>query len=459
MNDSGAGGAVAQTVRCAERAASRGGTEPLFPPGHPFAQLVRASYTDLCRRVSPYDINLLFNQTADPNDPRSAFRKDYGALLGPGMNLIMPTAGAYLCTPGANRVYLPEGTDRTLITYLQSVGFLGEALIHKGVDEIVPMARRAGRPVYSIDDFGEGADDITANSLRNMQMVNSKETVTLLSRFAAPEVRKDMFDVGDADFHAAWSPGHKVYIKTCNTENAGEGVFPVSSLEEFRAEMEGIRERTRAYGLNPIVVIQPEVRGVNKSFQIFLDKDEAAPIPVVALTDQLVAADGKKYAGSINHPVTAERLAVVAPAILDLVRGIREHCPGSFGFVMCDYFEREDGSIVIYDPGLRPSSNTGAAMVKLWAEEATGQSVGVSNSPWFDFGEPGIPYEEIARRLGDLADPEHIADQRLGVLPRGHNPIQGKTRFIVVTPEPDDYEEFRRELEERIIRPELRRPA
>lgn len=36
-------------------------------------------------------------------------------------------------------------------------------------------------------------------------------------------------------------------------------------------------------------------------------------------------------------------------------------------------------------------------------------------------------------------------------LPGGHNPIQGKTRFIIITPTPDDYEPFRAELEQRII--------
>jgi hypothetical protein len=91
-------------------------------------------------------------------------------------------------------------------------------------------------------------------------------------------------------------------------------------------------------------------------------------------------------------------------------------------------------------------------MVKLWVEEATGQSAGVANSPWFDFGEPGITYAEIVRRLGKFADPEQIVATRYGVLPRGHNPIQGKSRFIIITPEPEDYGEFRAELEQRVIR-------
>ncbi|MBW2526727.1 MAG: hypothetical protein JRI23_21265, partial [Deltaproteobacteria bacterium] len=437
---------ASQVERARNAARARGDDEALFAQGHRFARLVRASYSRICDSLAPYDINLLFNQTADPSDPRSAFRKDYGALLGPGMNLIMPTAGAYMCSPGQNRVFLPERTDRTLAEYLQRVGFLGEVVFHDGEAAMLVELRRSGRRVYSIDDLGPGVDELTANSLAHMEFLNSKETVRQLSAYAAEETHKDVFAVTADDYHAAAKPGRRVYLKTCNTENAGEGVFPVDTLEQFLAELEGIRARTEQYGLNRTLVIQPEILGDNKSFQIFLRPDEPERVPVVALTDQLVDPDGKKYAGSLNHVVTTERTAVVAEAILDLVDRIGEHCPGAFGFVMCDYFEQDEGRIVTFDPGLRPSSNTGAAMVKLWVEEAAGQSAGVTNSPWFDFGEPGITYAEIVRRLGKYADPDYIVSERLGVLPRGHNPIQGKTRFIIVTPEPEDYPEFRAEL-------------
>jgi hypothetical protein len=260
-----------------------------------------------------------------------------------------------------------------------------------------------------------------------------------------------MFEVTEEDFAAAHEPGRRVFIKTCNTESAGEGIFPVSSLEEFRTELAGIRERTVKYDLNRMLVLQPEVVGVNKSFQIFMHPGTVQTIEVVALTDQLVGDDGKKYAGSINHDLTPERLEIVGPAIIDLVDRLRGLCPDAVGFVMCDYFERPDQTVAIYDPGLRPSSNTGAAMVKRWVEEASGETAGVANSPWFDFGAPGLPYAEIVKRLGDYADPDYILANRLGVLPRGHNHIQGKSRFLIITPERDDYAEFRAELEARII--------
>jgi hypothetical protein len=442
-----------ERARAAREAREASGErEEFFPEGHPLRRLVRASYSSLCEALADYDLNLLFNQTADPDDPRSAFRKDYGTLLGPGMNLIMPTAGAYLCSPGRNRVFLPAQTDRTLSDYLQRAGFLGEVVYHHGLADMLSDLRREGRRVYSIDDLGPGTDDCTANSQRNMEIANSKQMVRALSAYAAEELHKDMFEVGEEDFQALHVPGRRVYLKTCNTENAGEGVFPVADLAEFEAALTEIRERTRRYGLNPTLVLQPEIVGRNKSFQIFLDPWDPDRIPVVALTDQLIGPDGKKYAGSVNHVVTSERLEVVGPAILDLVDRIWEHCPGALGFVMCDYFEQEDDRIVTFDPGLRPSSNTGAAMVKLWIEETAGVATTVTNSPWVDAGEPGLPYRVVEDRLGAYADPDVIVAQRFGALPRGHNHLQGKTRLIIITPTAEDYPAFREEIEQRVAR-------
>ena len=440
-----------QVQTAAAAANGRGDTAELFPPGHRLSRLVRASYSSICQALAGYDLNLLFNQSADASDPRSAFRKDYGALLGPGMNLIMPTAAAYMCSPGENRVFLPSGTDKTLAAYLQRVGFMGEVLYHDGLDQMCQDLRAAGRKVYSIDDLGQGTDDCTANTHANMVAVNSKEMVAKLSSYAATERHRDMFEVQDSDFTELCPPGRLLYLKTCNTENAGEGVYPVASLEDFNRTLDEVRQKTRRYDLNRTLVLQPQIVGKNKSFQIFLDPADPGRVQVVALTDQLIGDDGKKYAGSVNHVVTAENLEVVGDAVLDLVDRTLEQCPGSFGFIMCDYFEQDNGGIVIFDPGLRPSSNTGAAMVKLWVEEVSGQEAAVANSPWFDFKEPGIRYEEIARRLGDLGEPAVIARTQFGVLPRGHNPIQGKTRFIIITPTQQDYADFRAELEGRII--------
>ncbi len=443
-------GGMTQVERVRAMTSARTEPEPFFPAGHPLERLVEGRWTRICEALSPYDIHLRFNQSADDADRRSAFRLDYSSLLGPGMDLLMPTAGAYMCWPGRNRVILPSGTDRTLVEYLQRVGFVGEVVYLDGTDAIVRRQRADGRHTYSIDDMGPDGDDVAVNCLRDMVIGNSKETVGQLSAYAAPEVRKHMSEVGDTDYHDAHQPGRRVFLKACNTENAGEGVFPVETLGEFRATLDDLRTKAERYDLNRTVVIQPEVVGDNKSFQVFLDPARPDEIAVVALTDQLVGPDGKKYAGSINHDVTAKRLEVVGPAILDLVDRLVGLCPDAFGFVMCDYFERPDGTVAVYDPGLRPSSNTGAAMVKCWVEEATGQFAGVANSTWFDFDEPGMPYQKVLDRLGEWADPDYILANRTGVLPRGHNPIQGKTRFLIITPGQDDFEDFKTELQQRV---------
>ncbi len=441
---------IPQVERVAASSAQRPDTGPLFEPGHPLERLEIGRWSAICEAMSPYDINMQFNQSADEDDPRSAFRLDYSSLLGPGMDLLMPTAGAYMCSPGKNRVVLPTRTDRTLVSYLQGIGFLGEVVYHEGMAAIVKGQRADGRRTYSIDDMGPDGDDVAVNSAGDMFIGNSKESVSRLSAYAAPEIRKDMFEVTDADFHETHEPGLRVFIKTCNTESAGEGIHPVESLEEFRETVGSIQAKTRKYDLNPTLVLQPEVVGTNKSFQVFMDPAHPRQIPVVALTDQLVGDDGKKYAGSINHDLTRERLEVVGPAIIDLVDRLKGLCPNAMGFVMCDYFERPDHSVAIYDPGLRPSSNTGAALVKRWIEEATGQFAAVNNSTWFDFDNPGMVYEEVLQRMGEWADPDFIVANRLGALPRGHNHIQGKTRFIIITPTQDDYEGFRAELAARI---------
>jgi hypothetical protein len=355
-----------QVERVAALNTNTGPLAPFFAPDHPLGRLVPGRWTELCGALSGYDINLQFNQSSDPDDPRSAYRLDYSALLGPGMDLLMPTAGAYLCWPGRNRVVLPTRTDPSIVAYLQRIGFLGEVVHHEGMAAITAGQRADGRRTYSIDDMGPEGDDVAVNSLRDMTIGNSKELVGELSAYAAPELRKDMFEVTDADFEAAHRPGRRVFLKTCNTESAGEGIFPVADLAEFRQALGEIRAKTERFDLNRLLVIQPELVGTNKSFQVFLHPDGRPQIPVVALTDQLIGPDGKKYAGSINHDITPERLEVVGPAIIDLVDRLRAMCPQAVGFLMCDYFESPEGEIAIYDPGLRPSGNTAAAMVHRW---------------------------------------------------------------------------------------------
>ena len=78
--------------------------------------------------------------------------------------------------------------------------------------------------------------------------------------------------------------------------------------------IESIRQKQAQFDLRRTLVLQPEIIGANKSFQVLLDPSEPEHVQVVALTDQLVEADGKTYRSSINHPITAETVEHVGAA-------------------------------------------------------------------------------------------------------------------------------------------------
>ena len=77
------------------------------------------------------------------------------------------------------------------VTAVENADFV----VEDGEATMIEELRRSGRRLYSIDDLGEGVDDLTANSQRDMIFTNSKENVTLLSGFAAPELRKELRDL------------------------------------------------------------------------------------------------------------------------------------------------------------------------------------------------------------------------------------------------------------------------
>src|SRR5262249_10799900 len=148
---------------------------------------------------------------------------------------------------------------------------------------------------------------------------------------------------------------------TCNTENAGVGVFIADTAEEFMAHLTEIRGRQRTFGLNRRVVIQPEIEGRNMSFQVLLDPRDRDQVQVVVLTDQIVQADGKTYLASVTHAITAEAIEPIGDAFLDLADRVWARHPDAFGFLMADFFATPAGPVV-YDPGLRPTGNTASAM-------------------------------------------------------------------------------------------------
>jgi hypothetical protein len=376
----------------------------------------------------------------------------------------MPLSGAYLASPGKNAVFFPDaytnpsngksyqGIDQTALKYLADQGFLGDRpgkdyILVSDFDHMRRSLVERGRRVYSVDDLGTAFDPVAANSQEMMNALNSKEHVARFTKYGPQEIKKAAASVTVEDFRSLHRPGLRVFVKTCNTEAAGEGVFPVATEAQFTEIIERLKSQIKEHNLNDLLVLQPEITGKNKSFQVLLDPTNPLEIPVLALTDQLIAADGKSYAGSINHQITPENLRLVGPAIIDMVDRIRAISPTTSGFLMCDYFECQDGKVVLFDPGLRPTGNTPAAMVKLWFEERAGSPITTTSFFVLQFGRP-ILYSEIVDKLGKLSDCQEMLKTGFGVLPWGHNHVSGKSIFTLITPDQSHVDEFGQRVRE-----------
>ncbi len=436
-----------------------------FPEASPLARLTAPTYQGLLSAVAKYDVSFIFN-TSKFDETRQGVRNCYSELHGPGAELVMPLSAVYITDPRRNSVYLPAeyhkrgsdgqekiypGIDLTAIGYLQSAGFLGkDSPIY--VSDLVSLKQdlvRRNRQVYNIDDYGTGFDDVTANRQDQFVRCNSKEHVHTLTKYAPEQVILNVFEVTKEQYDAYSGRGEKVlYVKTCNTENASAGVWRVENQREFEALVEKIRTNTKAHNLSPLIVLQPEILGVNKSFQVFISLEQGADIQVVALTNQIIGPDKVSYAGNINLPITKERLEIIGPAIIDLVDGIKRHDPNTFGFVMCDYFELPDGRVTLFDPGLRPTGNTPSAMAKLWFEQyQPGREVTLTNFVYFSHPTgAGTTYDQVVKKLGSLADPEQILKTSFGVLPWGHNHIAGNSLFMFLTPTAEEVPAFREQV-------------
>jgi hypothetical protein len=421
------------------------GTVRLFPAGHPLERLVAPSFDSIRRSLAGRFISSIWVDSGhDPS--RAGFRPSYDDKYGPGSVNVMPFTATWLSTgpgeePEGNTILLPAAIDRTAVDWMQRHGLLGRVEYVDGIGHLKRLVAASGRKVYSIDDLGEEFDahsDVTAPMSK---WLNAKDDLASLSRFAPRELVKDMYEVTAEDYHRVRGGGGRVFLKTSNTESAGQGVFICNDLAEFEAHLAHNRERQAKWGLNRRLVIQAEIRGRNRSFQVFLDPARPAELQVAAVTDQLVEADGKTYKGSVNYPITAANVEKVGPAMLDMVDRIRARHPDAFGFLMCDYFETDDG-VVIYDPGLRPTGNTATAMALHFARKLTGEDLFVSNFH-LRSGVNGLKFADFAERMGALVDPEELARTRTGVLPWGWNDILGFGVLIGVAPDEGSFEELR----------------
>jgi len=411
--------------------------EPLFAGHHPLRRLVRPTFDTVRRSLRGRAVATLWID-ADVDPARAGFRPSYEAMHGPGAGHLMSFVGAWLSTGpgsegGGNVVYFPEDIDPTLLDYARRVGLLGPCELVPGIAAMKERVARSGRRLYNIDDLGPGFDPWSAVSSGLSRWVNSKDHLRSVTGFGPAEVVKDMYEVTAADFAAARRGEGRVFLKTCNTESAGLGVHIARSEGEFAGHLAAIREQQRRFDLSRRLVIQPEIIGKNCSFQVFLDPERRDEIQVVALSDQLVEADGKTYRSSVNHAILAENVEPVGAAILDMVDRVWARHPEAFGFLMSDYFATSEGPI-IYDPGLRPTGNTATALAAHLARKITGRHFMTKLLP-LPTGREGLNFAGFARRAGALVDPQSLATGGRALMPWGWNPRQGFGMIIAIAPD------------------------
>lgn len=408
--------------------------EPLFPAGHPLRRLVRPTFDTIRRTLrGRFVATIWLDGAMDPG--RAGFRPSYEALHGPGAGHMMAFVAAWLSTgPGSERggniALFTEDVDPTLLAYAERVGLLGPWERVKDLPALRERVARTSLCIYNIDDLGPELDPYAVVSSELSRRMSSKDALRDITGYGPSEVVKDMYDVGPDDFAAAQQGGGRVFLKTCNTENAGLGVFIARTVGEFEAHLATIRGQQARFGLRRELVVQPEIVGENKSFQVLLDPESRGEIQVVALSDQLVEADGKTYRSSINHAITPENVEPVGAAILDMVDHVWAKHPEAFGFMMSDYFATKTGP-VIYDPGLRPTGNTATALAGHLARKLTGRHFTTSLLP-FPTGKAGLSFEGFARRAGALVEPHNLVTEGRALMPWGWNPIQGFGMLIVI---------------------------
>ena len=424
--------------------------ERIFGKEHPCFALTRPTFHTVRRSMGDHLVSAIWMDSSYFPE-RKGFRASYDEQYGEGSVNVMPFIAAWLSSGASgssagNTVLFPEGIDRTLVSYAERIGLLGRHRFVSSLPDFSAAISETGRKLYAIDSMGPDFEEHVLVRDPLHRLLNSKESLKEVSAYAPDEVIKDMHEVALSDYDRVRAAGAgRVYLKTCNTEAAGAGVFVCNSPAEFEEHLAQIRAKQKEHGLNRTLIVQPEIVGRNRSFQVFLDPAEPRSIQVITLTDQLVEDDGITYRGSVNYPPTAENLELLGPLIIDMVARIRARFPEAFGILMCDFFEMPDGTLVAYDPGIRPTGNTATAMAALLARSLTGQVLHVSNFH-IRSNRRAFRFEEFAHGLEGLMGPEAIAEKKRGLMPWGWNDRLGFGVVIGVARDPEDFAALRHEV-------------
>ena len=377
------------------------------------------------------DFDLSFIWRSDKYEPeRRGIRTCMSQRDGLGSDLKMTYSAAYLGATTGSTVYLPSEGDPTLMDYLQRSGLLPGGYVTSGnFDEMMEKATARGKKVYSVDDLGAHRDAISAVSQEAMEFVNKKSNVAILAgSYAPPEAIISVGDLSVESYERMKPSSGVVYLKTCTGEGGGIGVIRVTSAAAMVATVERLKA---SYPADESIIVQPEIKGRNFRFQIFLNPKNLESVPVVSLTEQIVADDGIQYTGSRPIAVTPENLAVIGDAIVEFANNIRLRYPDAVGFASCDFFRTEDHKTILFDPALRPTGNTASFMLRLDLQERGVPSI-VADYKRIKLNAPNLPFSEVERVLGTLIDAQAVLKSGVGVLPWGYNQYQGEGTFMIL---------------------------
>ncbi len=383
---------------------------------------------DIRNALEGFDLSFIWR--SDKYEPdRKGVRTCLSARDGLGADLKMTYSVAYLAKATGSVAYLPSEGDPTLIDYLSRMGLLPSGFVTVGgFNEMQALAETRGRKIYSVDDLGSERDPISAVSQEAMEFVNNKSNVARLAgSYAPPERITTLRDLSVELYQELKPSSGIVYIKTCTGEGGGMGVLRIESAEHMS---QTIKEMRSQYSPDEELIVQPEIKGRNFRFQIFLDPHRPDTIPVVSLTEQVVADDGIRYTGSRPIPVNEQNLAVIGDAIVEFAHNIRTLFPSAVGFASCDFFRTVDHQTILFDPALRPTGNTAAFMIRLDFEER-GINAVVSDYQRIKLNAPNMPFSEVEQALGHLMDARRFYKEGVGIIPWGYNQYQGEGTFMV----------------------------
>lgn len=408
------------------------GLSDLAPTGVQEARLALlcpVTTSDIRDALKDFDISFIWRSDKYELE-RRGIRTCLSQRDGLGSDLKMTYSAAYLAVTTGSTVYLPSEGDPTLMDYLQRSGLLPGGFVTSGnFDEMMKKATARGKKVYSVDDLGEHRDAISAVSQEAMEFVNKKSNVAILAGPYAPPEEIISVESLSRDIYDRMKPSSGIlYLKTCTGEGAGIGVIRVTSAQEMDATIAKL-QATRPS--DESIIVQPEIKGKNFRFQIFLNPNKLDSVPVVSLTEQIVADDGIQYTGSRPIPITSANLAIIGDAIVEFAQNIRSRFPNAVGFASCDFFRTESGKTVLFDPALRPTGNTASFMIRLNLAER-GVAAIVTDYKRIKLNAPGLPFSELERVLGPLVDAQAVLKSGVGVLPWGYNQYQGEGTFMIV---------------------------